>query len=1211
MRVVLVTYLTLLFSFSGLFAQTQADSLSKVTASSDSLVKKTREDSLKKKPPVITSSSLNSSSSNIIVNGVIGTSFILNDINLNKVDFISNVLKVYNPGTKPVAFYIEMALPASWQLVTKNDRYYTVDPKDTLYIPLRIMPRDFKKTSVNYTLTAIILSEDGYQIGDASFLAHTTKISKWELSILPRDKIYFLNNTNSVPFSTYIYNNGNTNQSILFYFREIGRKAMILDEKEHVFNAKKRELKLFPGDDTTMNFTFNSIEEKRNQRRLDIENHIPNLNTIEKRYSLIAFTKDADVNSKSGFVKSKRISFVKLPNTAKMGQFGYANLPVIMDANLFNIGGYQPILNLVLRGNANLANGGNLTYFVQNNFTSYFGTSVFRQSAVTIGYSKNRISVNIGNVGGGGVGGANFGVSGGKGINASYIINNHHRVGAFYARLPKVFIGPPSSESFGAFHYMTYNKFRLSSSIGHQSNKIRDFNALTFSTRVNYNLLKNHSVSATFSGRYIYAAPAGLLLNNFDYAVGLRYSGTFIKKIREAVSVNYYNAQSQYPLSERINIINRTQLAFFKKLPINISNSYLQRLQETRSTYGFFASTYSRTIGNNIGTGISLRKGGTLSPSVFYNFIELQTSYGQNARKSVWGHSRGLGLSYNFYNPETNLRFTYFIRAGYNILPDKKFFNGKNYPNTFFFQTAAMTQYKTFSFNVRYYYGTGALDTINTFYTSRYPQTIGINSSYQYTFKDQRFVFIPFVNYSYVNIRNRHSISVFPDFYYYSYSGWRFRFSFGGNVSFTENVNYAELVPNAQEEEKKFRRSSGFNFTLGVRKAFGIPIPKRFTKQHFATIDFIAFYDLNGNKIYDNNELLIENVVIGMNEIQVLTNVDGKAVIENIPSAKYKFTVFALEDLGTWYPLHEDSIVITDQKKIFIPFVKGVKIIGKVVIDREKYSSEFEKIMDLSRIKVTAVDSAGKEYSGLTNPKGEFEIFAPYGKYTLRMDESICGDRFKLIKNNYMVELKQGVDGIFHTFYIVERKRKLAKKKFGADGKLIETSTDDTSGGGADKKQLKSDDLNNEGNKQGANENNKTGNNNVPENNGTDTTKQKDNKASKDLIDQYTPEQRQKMRDDFVKTTITSSSIKGIVFTVQLGAFALPIKPDAFAKIPFPLVSEVLPNGMVRVSSGQFKTYTEAKAYQKECAELGFTEDYVVGYKDGVYLSPNQAKKLK
>ena len=63
----------------------------------------------------------------------------------------------------------------------------------------------------------------------------------------------------------------------------------------------------------------------------------------------------------------------------------------------------------------------------------------------------------------------------------------------------------------------------------------------------------------------------------------------------------------------------------------------------------------------------------------------------------------------------------------------------------------------------------------------------------------------------------------------------------------------------------------------------------------------------------------------------------------------------------------------------------------------------------------------------------------PYGKYILKFDEKILGNGFELAQNDIEIELTDGMESFYHTFFILEKKRKVINKKFGPDGKVIET----------------------------------------------------------------------------------------------------------------------------------------------------------------------------
>ena len=63
-------------------------------------------------------------------------------------------------------------------------------------------------------------------------------------------------------------------------------------------------------------------------------------------------------------------------------------------------------------------------------------------------------------------------------------------------------------------------------------------------------------------------------------------------------------------------------------------------------------------------------------------------------------------------------------------------------------------------------------------------------------------------------------------------------------------------------------KSSNFNLNFSLKKDFGIPIP--FVDRTAATGNFVAFLDLNGNGIKENDETTLENVVIQIGKKEVL-----------------------------------------------------------------------------------------------------------------------------------------------------------------------------------------------------------------------------------------------------------------------------------------------------------------------------------------------------
>jgi len=228
--------------------------------------------------------------------------------------------------------------------------------------------------------------------------------------------------------------------------------------------------------------------------------------------------------------------------------------------------------------------------------------------------------------------------------------------------------------------------------------------------------------------------------------------------------------------------------------------------------------------------------------------------------------------------------------------------------------------------------------------------------------------------------------------------------------------------------------SQDFYLGVGIRKEFGIPIPK--TKQKYCTVKFIAFYDLNGDNKRNPNEELLENVVLQLGEWEVITNKNGESLLKNIPVGNYYFNAFSIPDIKGWFPHINDTLLLTSSGKIFVPFTRGIKVTGKIFIEMDKFNVKANKPVDLSHIKISMIND--RTFTTLTDKNGGFQIYVPLGKYILSMDEKILGSHYYLLKNDFELTLDNQFDNIFIPFYIVEKPKKVKIIKFDSNGNRID-----------------------------------------------------------------------------------------------------------------------------------------------------------------------------
>lgn len=945
--------------------------------------------------------------------------FMQKDVELKKSEIVSNVLRVVNASDKPVSFYLDVSHPLKWKTLTNTTKLYETKPGDTLFIPVRVIPGTEFKGNMSYLINAFITNEEGKQITSDLFFASTKKIVKWELSVTPRDRIYFLNNEKTTSFGLNIFNAGNENQDILLTLNEVGRDIVLQDTTGKIITKKFFDLNVAPQDDTSMFFKMSYFEGRRNFRMIDNETYLPKSNTEEKKFTLFAKTTESKQSSKSVFTTGKKIDFVRLSNQKKINPYGTSVVPLIVDANIYNILGNQPIMNLVLKGNTILENGANLIYFTQVNYTAYNfnGNDFLRNSSWFVGYYERRGDIQIGNVASTGAIGL---TSSGKGISGHYHINQKQTVGAFFTRSPTLF-GAPDRTTFGFSHrYIFNNRKQLLTAIGRIVNERAKLTTDYIGGRFGFNVTKNHQFGA---GATLTRNVKEITnLQTFGYLVNANYSGLYFKN---KLSTNLRGTYS----SKNFAALETSRLILTHRSVYRLSKTWTSILQNNYNRFDspYYVNGVRTFIDNSIfNNQLFLVKSAVeqkFMPNVFYNI--------SNVYRTIL-HYRGVGVDYNYFSMEKNFRFSTSVKGGYNNLI--------NYPSIkeyFTFQLFTLCQYQNISFNIRYNYGPQAARIVDSTLGYRYPQLFYLSLQHQYLFSDTRFMLQTNANYSYSNLAYNHSFGIYPELYFFSYDGWRFKLTFGYNLNIS-NRNKAGLYdPNSPlnhtgDESLKPQVGQNFSMGAGVRKEFGIPIPKRFTKQRFANAQFIAFLDANGNRVKDNDEIALENVVIRLNEDEVLTNDLGSAKFLNIKYGSYLLSVIQLEDYKGWFPLKNDSIIIEGlNEKYYVPFVRGIKLAGNIVMDREKYAADANDQLDLSRIRVTVTDSAGKAFSTLTDPKGGFALYVPSGKYMLNMDEAVLGERFALAQNNIEIELKIGMDGFFYSFYVVEKKRRIIMRKSG------------------------------------------------------------------------------------------------------------------------------------------------------------------------------------
>jgi hypothetical protein len=953
----------------------------------------------------------------------ITASFLLPEVEYTEIAVLSNVLRVQNNTLKTVVFSTTISVPAGWKTLNKSEKQYTLEPGDSLFIPVRLLTSNkAAKGGTKYNITAFIITSEGRQAGLASFRAGRPKIHDWEMHVLPRPRIYFLNGENTASFQYSLSNNGDEFQELLLSMSKIGSDFMITDTTGKIFRKNYVELALAPFSDTIIPLSVTIQKAQRNVKRIDSYNYLPKTIGQQKQYGLLL--KASETGAKPGTETSKNsaVNFVKLNNITRVNQRANGIIPFTMLATVNNILGQQPVMNLVLNGNTQFEKSG-LNYSLQTGFSSYsYGVNTLNNVSGIINYNHTRGFISAGT--GVGLNMNNLtSIANGRGVAGGIRITPTQTIGAYFIRNGQSFTNYQST-IYGIGYAANIRRFRLGLGYG-RSNDIagNSWDVINGNIAIPLGRYQSFGMSGAI------ATKAG---NIFNRRISSNYTARYLKS-RGVTSITYtYSENGSILLPNSLKNINAgisNSFRIKKGYGITLQNNYT--LFQTRLTPSSPVLMDNIMFNNILTLQLPVRAKVSYSPSIFMNYTDFPPDRVL---------SSGLQLNVNTYNPEENFRFGFFVKGGYN-----KLLNLPEIAPFFSAQSNAFLTFRTWTCNLRYAYGPIGQRNVSYIITQQgqYPQTFGGSIGNQYQFSNPHFITENTLNYNYSNANQRSGIGLFSQFFYYSNGGWRF----GLNATYTYSISqsytyvYTPGAVNGFTAETNGNKVKSHNFQLGVsvKKDFGIPIPKKFRKNRYCDVQFKTFLDINGNKKFDFNEVPLENIVIRVNDYEVLSSENGDASFTNIAIGQYKLQVLPLSDIGAWFPVVSDSIDVTGPGTIYIPFSKGVQILGDVKVDRERFSAGISEKIDISRIKIFLTDSTGHVITSVTDNQGNFKFYVPYGEYTLKLDEKILGTGFELSQNDVPLEFSDGMESYYHTFYIIEKKRKVKNKKFNADGSVTVT----------------------------------------------------------------------------------------------------------------------------------------------------------------------------
>ena len=907
---------------------------------------------------------------------------------------VSNILKVINNDSlSTLNFRISVAHPENWRYLGNKQQVYTLTPKDSIFLPIRVVPFGKIKGNTKYIISCYLYDVDQkVTISSTFFFVKKPRESNWELTPEPGRLIYLKNGEDKANFNFNIHNLGTESEDLVINIipNQI-EKIILTDSAGNPTKNLKTSILIDPGKDTSIYYTAALKGRVRNFQRIGFDE--PDVNNKKQRFHIFANSKQS-IFFDTKLTRNSAVEIRHLPNSIDVNPYSRFSIPLTINTLISNAGSDFPVYNTLLNGLTILPNNAKLIY---NSQIFLGGGTEFnlRNLFINLSYSLNNFQIMTGNIGV--VGGL-----AGRGIKGSYSINNKINVGGFLSFSPTILNNFGSSFGINT-SIKPSNSFLINNSYVRSSLENGQRTLDFYSANTRFKILKNQSLSL---GANLMNTTSTNPINPED-KTGFQISGSYsinylsgrgFSQIGGIISNGASNAVGSYTAG-RIGLTHNSSFEINKKWRISVLNDYTTRDSISSSFRQFSVLTNRVLINGEI-------NGKKVSPTLFYNIMSFN-----NSSALV----RGLTYSISNFNFLENKRLSFVFTLG-----DKKPLGDTlKTSNTPFFIGNLNYKYRVWLGLISYSRGSIAPnDVLGTLISNSSRQNLLLSLSNQYQFKNPRFLLNNNLSFR-TNTRN--SITINPQLYYFTKNNYRLYFNPG--IFWSKN----KRPINFSAESPPILATYGTFINFGIRKKIGIPLPN--SEKLFVTTKFLTFLDNNGNHQKDKEESYLENVVINMGEKEIITNDHGEASINNIQKdSLYKLSIFSLEELNGFFPYYFKTYLTQKDSIINIPFVKGVKVYGEIYIDRDETNKKFDTKFDLSNLRISAFN--GVNVYTLTDSKGRFSLYVPYGEYEISIDENMLGNKFKCLENNFKITLDESTESVFVSFYLVEKRKKITIKKF-------------------------------------------------------------------------------------------------------------------------------------------------------------------------------------
>lgn len=237
-------------------------------------------------------------------------------------------------------------------------------------------------------------------------------------------------------------------------------------------------------------------------------------------------------------------------------------------------------------------------------------------------------------------------------------------------------------------------------------------------------------------------------------------------------------------------------------------------------------------------------------------------------------------------------------------------------------------------------------------------------------------------------------------------------------------VSFSGTFPLSRSAAPGFLGVSVPFFDFSIKKSLRIPIP--FKKRYYRLV-VTAFADHNSNKRFDSTDQPLEGLRVTIEKEHFITGKNGSFTWRNIDTGQYRVLLSAGSTFRGWQPPPANQLLIHVQSDhtVLLPFSKSCVVSGRVSVMLDAYST---LAMVPEDILVKAIDSTGREFSALTNKKGEYFINVPAGHYTVTLNPDAFKGSIRPVTLYQPIDLRTMPEGEVN-FVLKEQKRPMRMLK--------------------------------------------------------------------------------------------------------------------------------------------------------------------------------------